>query len=138
MGAGSVVDYTQTEVPEAVKLFQPDAIIDCVGGTETLGLSKRYVTIVGDKTSRSSVGGMAIYLWNPQMVLRAVLGKFGFGIQYDCVNLEPNSEWLAETFDLPKDKIVIDSEFGFDQGKEAFERLNTGRCRGKVVIKVAQ
>lgn len=34
MGAGEVVDYTQKSVRDEVKRYHPDAIIDCVGGTE--------------------------------------------------------------------------------------------------------
>ena len=32
-----------------VKVWKPDAIVDCVGGTECLGIAKRYVIVVGDK-----------------------------------------------------------------------------------------
>ena len=64
LDADEVVDYTTgpNAVVDAVRMFKPDAIIDNVGGTETIGLAKHYVTIVGDKTSRSSMGGSALYL----------------------------------------------------------------------------
>ncbi|TKA82499.1 hypothetical protein B0A55_01241 [Friedmanniomyces simplex] len=57
------VDYTQRKVRAGVQKFAPDAVIDCVGGTECIGLpsSKRYVSIVGDKTGRTSMGGPATY-----------------------------------------------------------------------------
>jgi NADPH:quinone reductase-like Zn-dependent oxidoreductase len=50
------IDYTSQDVRGALLDFAPDAVIDCVGGTEAIGLpsSKRYITIVGDKTGRSS------------------------------------------------------------------------------------
>jgi D-arabinose 1-dehydrogenase-like Zn-dependent alcohol dehydrogenase len=49
------------------------------------------------------------------------------------------SEWLEEAkTTLSEDDISIDSVFEFEKAKDAFERLNTGRARGKVVIKVAQ
>ncbi|KAF4548963.1 Zinc-binding dehydrogenase-like protein 5 [Elsinoe fawcettii] len=136
MGADRVVDYTATSVPDAVREFAPDAIMDCVGGTECLGLAKRYVTIVGDKTSRANMGGAATYLWNPQMVIRSWLGRLGLGNSYECVNLEVKSELLEEALRLEQEKIVVDSVFGFGEVREAFERLNTGRARGKVVVKV--
>lgn len=138
MGAQSIVDYTAQSVPNEVEKFAPDAIVDCVGGTECLALSKRYVTIVGDKTSRASMGGNLIYLWNPQMVLRWALGRIGLGVHYDCVNLQVRNDWLAETLTLEDKDIVVDSEFAMDKANEAFERLNTGRCRGKVVVNVAE
>lgn len=137
MGASEIIDYTSTSVPETVKAFAPDAIIDCVGGTECIGIAGRYVTIVGDKTNRMSMGGRNIYLWNPQMILRSLRGRLGLGSSYSCVNLEFKSSFLQEILSLPKDKIIIDSTFQLEQVREAFERLNTGRARGKVVIKVA-
>lgn len=137
MGAHDVVDYTAASVPERVKAFAPDGIIDCVGGTECVGLAGRYVTIVGDKTNRMTMGGRSAYFWHPQMLLRALWGKLGLGPSYTCVNLLYKTAFLEEILRLlPMEKIVIDSTFEFDQVKEAFERLNTGRTRGKVVIKI--
>ena len=138
MGAISIVDYNNSPVRQLVKEFAPDAIIDCVGGTECLDIAKRYVTIVGDKTSRSSMGGAAIYLWHPKMLMRMLMGKYGLSeLKYDCLNLELKKPWLEETVSLPQDKIIIDSTWKFDQVREAFERLNTSRARGKVVVTVA-
>lgn len=70
VGADEVHDYTKGGVRQAVQNFNPDAIVDCVGGTECLGIAKRFVTIVGDKTGRTSMGGSFLYLYNPQMVWR--------------------------------------------------------------------
>ncbi|KAK4621663.1 hypothetical protein CLAFUW4_07614 [Fulvia fulva] len=57
------VDYTKDDVRQAVGAFNPDAVIGCVGGTECIALasSKRYITIVGDKTGRTMMGGPATY-----------------------------------------------------------------------------
>lgn len=137
MGAREVVDYTTTSVRDRVRSFGPDAIIDMVGGTECLGIANRYVTVVGDKTNRMTMGGRNIYLWNPQMLLRALVGRAGLGPSYTCVNLECRTSYLEEVLQLPKDKIIIDSTFDFDHVQEAFERLNTGHARGKVVIKIS-
>jgi NADPH:quinone reductase-like Zn-dependent oxidoreductase len=138
MGAATVVDYTTEDVPSRVRDFAPDAIIDCVGGTGCIGIAKRYVTIVGDKTSRLSMGGPALYLTSPRMVLRKLLGMLGWwsGEVYDCVILEQNADFLREATDIPVEKILIDSTFDYDELKDAFERLNTGRARGKVVVEV--
>lgn len=70
------------------------------------------------------------------MLLRALLGKIGLGHSYTCINIEFNSLFLEEILNLPKDKIIIESIFEFDQVKEAFDRLNTGRTRGKLVVKI--
>lgn len=140
LGADEIVDYTTSSnaVVDAVKKFKPDAIIDCVGGTETIGLAKHYVTIVGDKTSRSSMGGAALYLTNPWMLLRYYMGSFGLVPRYECINLEGRKDWLEELNSFGAEDAVVDTVFSFDKTKEAFEKMNTGRCRGKVVIEVAQ
>lgn len=61
LGADEVVDYGKFSVRNEVSKFRPDAIIDNVGGTECVGLSKRYITIVGDKTGRATMGGPLTY-----------------------------------------------------------------------------
>ncbi|KAF2218844.1 hypothetical protein BDZ85DRAFT_64884, partial [Elsinoe ampelina] len=138
LGADTVVDYTSSSssVPDALRAFDPDAIIDCVGGTQCLGLAPRYVTIVGDKTSRADMGGALTYLWNPRMVVRSLLGKVGLGPSYDCVNLEVKGRFLEEALGLDAEGIAVDSVFGFGEVREAFARLDTGRARGKVVVSV--
>ncbi|KAL2417772.1 hypothetical protein ABEF95_010229 [Exophiala dermatitidis] len=139
LGASEVVDYTTspTAVVDAVKKFAPHAIADCVGGTDCIGLAPQYVTIVGDKTSRSSMGGSALYLTHPRMVARWLLGYVGLGKSYECILLDARKEWLEETTKLdPEKDVIIDSVFEFEKAKEAFERLNTGRARGKVVVEV--
>ena len=138
MGADEVVDYTVESVSERVRAWKPDAIVDCVGGTECLGIARRYVSIVGDKTARTTMGGSLLYLFHPRMVLRWLWGKFGWGEKYDCIILDPRKEYLEEAVRmLPVEKIMVDSTFAFDDAKEAFERLNTGRARGKVIVEVA-
>ncbi|KAK8079756.1 hypothetical protein PG997_007574 [Apiospora hydei] len=137
MGADTVIDYTTAVVSEQIKAFAPDAILDFVGGVECLGLARRYVTVCGEKTSRLAIGGRVVYLWNPQMVLRALLGRIGLGFSYTCINLEVKPPNLEGVLSLPKDKIFIDSTFGFDEAMEAFERLNSSRARGKVIVRVS-
>ncbi|KAJ9655167.1 hypothetical protein H2198_005942 [Neophaeococcomyces mojaviensis] len=138
LGADEIVDYTTGPhaVVDAVKLFEPSAIVDNVGGTETIGLAGYYVTIVGDKTSRTSMGGSALYLTHPRMVLRYYLGAWGLGPKYECIVLDAKKEYLEEIDNLKPEEVIVDSVFSFNQVKEAFEKLNTGRCRGKVVIEI--
>ena len=145
LGADEHCDYTTQHVRATVHPFYPAAVIDCVGGTDCVGLpsSKRYVTIVGDKTSRSSMGGPATY-YNPLSYhtpiqwLRWYRGYMGWSQEkYDIIMLQMKTEWLEEAkTTLTPDQLFIDSVFKFEEAKAAFERLNTGRARGKVVIKV--
>ncbi len=145
LGVDTHIDYTSQDVRGALLDFAPDAVIDCVGGTEAVGLpsSKRYVTIVGDKTGRTSMGGPYTYydFLAPQRAasqwLRWGKGALGMGESYDVVILGMKKEWLEEAKEtLKEEEIYVDSVFEFEKAKEAFERLNTGRARGKVVVKV--
>lgn len=145
LGADQHVDYTSvSSVRSAIQAFEPDAVVDCVGGTECVGLpsSKRYITIVGDKTGRTKMGGPATYYnllsWHtPFQWARWARGQVGLGEKYDVVILDMKKEWLEEAKEtLVPDQIFIDSEFAFDDALKAFERLNTGRARGKVVINI--
>ena len=47
-------------------------------------------------------------------------------------------DWLEEAKKLPKDKIMIDSVFSFEDVQSAYEKLNTGRARGKVSVEFAK
>jgi reticulon-4-interacting protein 1, mitochondrial len=139
-GATEVIDYTTSPnaVVHAVKSFKPSAIADCVGGTDCIGLAPKFVTIVGDKTSRATMGGSILYWMNPRMTLRWLMGYLGFGNLYECISLDAKAEWLEEVTKLdPEKDVIVDSVFQFDKVKEAFERLDTGRARGKVVVEVA-
>lgn len=149
LNADEHVDYTKEKVRLAVQKFSPDAVIDCVGGTQCIALpsSKRYISIVGDKTGRTSMGGPYTYynFLGPIAAYQAVMqwvrwarGQYGLGESYDIVILGMNKEWLEEAKStLSADDIVVDSAFVFEESKKAFERLNTGRARGKVVVKVS-
>jgi reticulon-4-interacting protein 1, mitochondrial len=139
LGANQVVDYTTSgdAVTKGVADFHPDAIVDCVGGTECIGLAPQYITIVGDKTSRASMGGNVLYYTHPRMTLRWLLGYLGLGNSYECIVLDAKQQWLEECTKLKgDDQIIIDSVFALDKAMEAYERLDTGRARGKVVVQV--
>ncbi|KAF7189301.1 Protein YIM1-2 [Pseudocercospora fuligena] len=144
--ADAHVDHTKEDVRKGVSAFKPDAVIDCVGGTECIGLpsSKRYISIVGDKTGRTMMGGPYTYYdWTHPFVaagqwLRWAKGEIGLGESYDVTILKPKKDWLEEAAKtLRPEEIYVDSVYKFEDAKDAFERLNTGRAKGKVVIQVA-
>ncbi|PPJ53138.1 hypothetical protein CBER1_11735 [Cercospora berteroae] len=146
LGADEHVDYTSQNVRKAVEEFGPDAVVDCVGGKECIGLrtSKRYISIVGDKTGRTMMGGPYTYydflhpITAATQWIRWAKGEVGLGESYDVVILSPKKEWLEDaTRTLRKEDIHVDSVHAFEDAKKAFERLNTGRAKGKVVIQVA-
>lgn len=149
LGADEVVDYTAvSSLPAEIyqkllpSIQKGDGVIiaDCVGGTECLYDAKlgskitRFVTIVGDKSDRSSMGGPVMYAFYPRMAARWIWGQLGLGAYYDCVVLQTKREWLEEAGRmLAKENIVIDSKFSFDELPEALQRMIEGKVRGKLV-----
>ena len=148
LGVQQVIDYTTDDVVTASSRFGPyDAILDCVGGTQFIphlnaDLLKPhgagYLTVVGDKTSRDALGGMICYLFNPAMILRSFKSLLGCGPRYYCINLSLTRENTTQMVRMLQAGLIrptIDSVFGFrEQVKQAYEYLDTGRVRGKVVI----
>ena len=148
MGADEVIDYTTNDILTASRQYGPyDMILDCVGGTELLPYLQSdllktnqsvYLTIVGDKTSRAVMGGPASYLFTPSMVFRSIKSMVGLGPRYYCIMLSPteeNTNQMAAMLNKGTIKPVIDSVFKFSsEVKQAYERLDTSRVKGKVVI----
>ncbi|KAF1976988.1 NAD(P)-binding protein [Bimuria novae-zelandiae CBS 107.79] len=158
LGADEVIDYTTPNVPQALVNhcsggLKFDMFIDCVGGTGMFGIWREiiqkegtYITIVGDKTSRTVSGPPLTYFTYPAQVLRHCLG-WVFGPRYAAVILYDESKYLEQVTrltDKNEVKVVVQEiiEGILEEGseKEAWERASTlleqGRIRGKVVLKV--
>lgn len=86
------------------------------------------------------MGGPPTYLTHPTQIYRYVVG-WAFGPRYACIGLVPNKEKMRELLGLVEKKevqVVIERivENGFENEgwKQAFETLDGGRSRGKVVV----
>lgn len=126
-------------------------ILDCVGGTDVLykayGLmdptsaGSAYVTLVGDNTmTPEQIYGSGGYLYNPSTFGRKLLSATGLsGIKYVFENVTPG-DWLDKAYDIllaGTVKVTIDSVYNISDWKSAFEKMQTGKVRGKVVIHVS-
>ncbi|SCV68704.1 BQ2448_825 [Microbotryum intermedium] len=162
LGADHVIDYTSEDVLERLLSHRPAegymTILDCVGGTALLphlgqllshaGCTPSgthpgggYITIVGDATDSERIGGATVYWYNPRMVWRSLWSWYGFGARwrYSCINLQASKAKLRKAVELVQSKgmkIVVDSEYEFEEVEKAFAKLRTRRARGKIVIKV--
>ena len=68
------------------------------------------------------------YYWTPFLWVRWVMGKVGLWEDYDNLILDLKASHLEKAAkDLPVEMIVTDSTFAFEEVKQAFERLNTGK-----------
>ncbi|KAF8470711.1 hypothetical protein BDZ91DRAFT_693667 [Kalaharituber pfeilii] len=165
LGADHVIDYTtlQGTLAQQLLVHRPegyDLIIDCVGGTGhgvfddmkklLPGANASFVTIVGDRTSRLVMGGPITYLTHPSQILRYLKGWLGWAPRYGCILLTPKKKWLVKAAGMAERgelRVEIEAEFGVQGGdgwkdagdkgwKRAFEVLDEGRSRGKVVVRV--
>ncbi|KAL6709586.1 hypothetical protein ACN47E_001521 [Coniothyrium glycines] len=160
LGADEVVSYDEVGDVKQVLLGKRreggkfDLYVDCVGGTEVFGYWREllhttgaYITIVGDKTSRTAIGGPLTYFTYPSQVMRYVQGYL-FGPRYANVILHEKSELLEQAGQLAEkgdvEVLVQDVVKGIlhEEGhKEAWEKVKgymvEGRVRGKIVVEIA-
>jgi len=167
LGADEIIDYRNEDVrDQALKSpYAPYAVVlDCVGGTDLLPSLERlilhdpsapqlgiYVTLVGDKTSRDSMGGTVTNYFYPAQALRVLRGKLHdyvpdwlpfrswvAGKRYACIMLdnEPKILDTVPAFLESAGQVTIDSTFKFEDAKKAFEKLESSRAVGKVIIEM--
>ncbi|KAM0755935.1 GroES-like protein [Meredithblackwellia eburnea MCA 4105] len=162
LGAETTIDYMDKETSIRDKLLScrpPEgylSIIDCVGGKDLISDSSvfkalvtprsqdfkqggAYLTIVGDKTERTVMGGALLYWWYWGMFLRWFLGWLGFLPRYNAVDLDQKAELLQRAIYLKEKgmQVPIDSVWKFEEVPQAFGKLNEGKTKGKVVIQVS-
>ncbi|TVY33293.1 Zinc-type alcohol dehydrogenase-like protein [Lachnellula subtilissima] len=143
LGADEVMDYRKGSVAEALKasgvLF--DHIFDNVG-SEDLELYWKcheftkpgavYVLIAGSLTLSSALEKAKVKFL-PGFLGGGKRKLEGFFASPNAADLTQIGVWMAEG----KVKSVIDSKFSFEEAPKAFEKLKTGRSRGKIVVDVA-
>ncbi|PNH29770.1 hypothetical protein VD0002_g10261 [Verticillium dahliae] len=147
LGADEVIDYKKEDVVASLVKQGASAgaekwalIVDNIGNSPT-DLYKRSHEVLREGGVYAYVGGRmsAGSVWN---ILRGRLLPGFLGGQrrrFVLVMAQQSTEyvsqivtWIAEG----KLRTVVDSKYGFGQVKEAYERLKTDRCQGKVIVKV--
>ncbi|EEY17467.1 alcohol dehydrogenase zinc-binding domain-containing protein [Verticillium alfalfae VaMs.102] len=147
LGADEVIDYKiEDVVASLVKQSGSagaekwDLIVDNIGNSPT-DLYKRSHEVLRDGGVYAYVGGRvsAGSMWN--IVRGRLLPGFlgGQRRRFVLVMAQQSTEYVRPIVDWMADgklKTVVDSKFEFGQVKEAYERLKTDRCQGKVIVKV--
>jgi len=147
LGADEVVDYRAGDVvgqlkAVAEKVGRPfDHIVDNVGNlSRVFEESEAYLreggTYVQVAGSADSVGAIVA------MVRRTLLPTWLGGVNRKWTSMIAKNDnealgkmagWIAEG----KLKVIIDSEYSFEDADKAFAKLKSGRARGKILIDVA-
>lgn len=142
LGADEVVDYTKGDVIEVFKSkgWRFDHVVDNVGTNdelvwrcgEYLNEGAVYVKVSSDLSIHSFVDS-----WKRKFTpgfLGGVKRKVeGFWPAIKSEDIVTIAKWVQEG----KVKAVVDHKFKFEEGPQAFEKLKTGRARGKIVVEVA-
>lgn len=151
LGADEIIDYKSTTLTAWAgthgafdKLFDSagprDDVSDLLGAASDGG---HIVTVSGP----NNPGSFDDYVpWWKRWVVNAVLwSRFRAtceiaakrGLRYEYMFMNPDGgqlATLARLVDEGKLEVLVDSEFGVDEFAKAFERLESGRAKGKIVV----
>lgn len=133
LGADEGINHRNTDVGREIRgrtgKRGVDVVIDCVGEATwasslgALGKRGRLVTCGGTSGPNLQTDVRRLF-WNQWTIMGSTMGS--------------DSEFAAIVGELRAGKLkpVVDSVFPIEQGREAFERLDSGQQFGKVVISV--
>ena len=123
LGADVPIDYTKQKFEDLAK--DVDVVLDSIGRNT---LARSYGVV--------KKGGIVVSL-----VARPKESELEkHGIRGAALNVEPNSEELAEIgklIDDKKIKVIVSQTFPLSEAMKAHEQVATGHTRGKIVLKVA-
>lgn len=147
LGAHQVIDYTRERF-ETV-LPPQDGVFDLLGGEElqrSFAVVKpggRVVSVAGmpePETARRDLGrgpGLAALFWLASWGLRRAAARRG--VSYRYLFMHPSGAdltHLAGLIDAGRLEVVVDRSFAFAQADQALAYLETGRAKGKVVVRL--
>lgn len=142
LGADEVIDYTTQDVLQALKSSPQkyDLVVDNVGNGQNLYWHAHEFTNPEAKFVTVAVSHHFSAVW---FIARAqLLPGFVSGAKRQHItvfghpnvqDLEQMGAWVVQG----KVKPVIDSQYKFEQVKQAYQRAKTGRARGKIIINIA-
>lgn len=129
LGADTVLDYNKTNILEWVNEDREnrsfDIILDCIGG-QTLVEAWQCVR----------KGGKVISVAEPPEPKRPTEGvpKGVEGAWFIVAENGGQLDEISKLIHMGKCKPVVDSEYRLDDFEEAFQRLDEGHARGKIVL----
>ncbi|KAK4198010.1 hypothetical protein QBC40DRAFT_205975 [Triangularia verruculosa] len=143
LGADEIIDYTTTNVSEALKgkgkVFA--MVLDNVGMPEDLYKASDDFVIPGGKFVQvgSPMSLDAVRVAATRVLLPSFLGggrnKYEvFTINHGPDDLKLLGEWVKEK----KIRVVIEETYEFEDAPKAFAKLRTGKNAGKLVIHVGK
>ena len=142
LGADEVLDYTQGDLVGALKAKGQvfDLVVDNIGSPSDLYSACGEFVVPSGQFVQVGMGmSMAdMRLMTSRMLLPSFLGggsrKFSLAVAKNKhEDLARLGEWIA----AGKIKVVVDEVFEYEDAPKAYEKLRTGRARGKIIVKGA-
>ncbi len=127
LGADRTIDYMTGDFTKGEERY--DIIFDAVA-KRSFGECKRALTPTGVYVSTLPTFSVLLN----QYVLGFLAGR-----KAGCVMVRPNGadmEWMGTQLEGGRIKIVVDRVYPLEQIRDAFAYSETGRARGKIVIKI--
>lgn len=148
LGADIIIDYKTTDFEQELKDY--DVVLDTQGGKileKSLNVLKRGGRIISISGPPDREFAEAIHA---NWLLKCIIPLLSWsirnkakkkGITYSFLFMQPNGQQLSEISKLVESgKInpIVDKTYAFTEIKDAFQYVNTGRAKGKVVLKIAE
>lgn len=148
LGADIIIDYKTADFEQELKDY--DVVLDTQGGKtleKSLNVVKRGGRIISISGPPDQAFAEAV---NPNRFLKCVIPLLSWSIRhkakkrgftYSFLFMQPNGQQLSKISELVeagKIKPIVDQTYDFIQIKEAFQYVNTGRSKGKVVLNIAE
>ncbi|MHA3060771.1 NADP-dependent oxidoreductase [Acinetobacter sp. ANC 4636] len=148
LGADTVIDYKTTDFEQVLNDY--DVVLDTQGGKtleKSLNILKRGGRIISISGPPDRAFAEAI---KANRFLKCVIPLLSWSIRhkakkrditYSFLFMQPNGQQLSEISKLVeygKINPVVDKTYEFSEIKNAFQYVNTGRAKGKVVLKISE
>ncbi|KAM7193786.1 Reticulon-4-interacting protein 1, mitochondrial [Naviculisporaceae sp. PSN 640] len=131
LGANEVVNYRETSIEqwvgEDLERREVDLVVDMIGGA----------SLRGCWTAVKNGGSLVSVNTPPDMVKPEGLQKEVHSLFFIVEPLGSNLAEIGELIEAGKVRPLVDSVWEFDQFEKAFERLESGHAKGKIIIKVS-
>lgn len=148
LGADTIIDYKTTDFEQVLKDY--DVVLDTQGG-KTLEKSLNILKRGGRIISISGPPDRAFAeIIKANWLLKCIIPLLSWSIRhkakkrditYSFLFMQPNGQQLSEISKLVESggiNPVVDKTYEFSEIKDAFQYVNTGRAKGKVVLKVSE
>jgi len=143
LGADEVINYQTQDVLDTLKAstHKYDMVVDLVANNRALFWQSHEYTSPEAKFVTVSISHQLSFIWFVTMA--QLLPGFISGAKRRHItvfgslrveDLTQIAEWMVEG----KVRAVIDSEYKFEDVREAYRQLKTGRAKGKIVVNVAR